>query len=220
MKIKAVLFDMDDTLFPEIDFVESGYRTVASIFGDRFRIPPDELFNRMRGVFRDGDRGSVFDEALGMFGPDVVEDAVRQYRAHSPDIRLTAEARDAFFLLKLPVAVVTDGWAEVQRNKAKALGLLDRMPVVLTDLLGGRSGWKPSPAGLVRACELLGVKPESCVYVGDNPHKDFVAARAAGMRSVRYKARFQLHLSCEPRTGEGADAEIRDLRTLHDQVLG
>ena len=34
--VKAVVFDLDDTLYPEISFVKSGFRVVAGYLGPRF----------------------------------------------------------------------------------------------------------------------------------------------------------------------------------------
>lgn len=42
---------------------------------------------------------------------------------------------------------------------------------------------KPSPTTLLLACEQVGVKAKSCVYVGD-AERDMQAAKAAGMQSV------------------------------------
>lgn len=42
---------------------------------------------------------------------------------------------------------------------------------------------KPSPATLLLACSLVGVKPENCIYVGD-AERDIQAGKAAGMKTV------------------------------------
>ena len=42
---------------------------------------------------------------------------------------------------------------------------------------------KPSPATILIACEQIGVKPESCLYVGD-AERDVQAGNAAGMQTV------------------------------------
>lgn len=42
---------------------------------------------------------------------------------------------------------------------------------------------KPSPATLLMACVQIGVKSESCVYVGD-AERDIIAGKAAGMKTV------------------------------------
>jgi len=52
-------------------------------------------------------------------------------------------------------------------------------------LIGGDSlaERKPHPLPLLHAAEVMGAKPEDCVYVGDDA-RDIAAARAAGMRSI------------------------------------
>jgi len=42
---------------------------------------------------------------------------------------------------------------------------------------------KPHPAPLLAACEIIGIGPTACHYVGDD-HRDIEAGRAAGMRTV------------------------------------
>lgn len=42
---------------------------------------------------------------------------------------------------------------------------------------------KPDPAGIVRACQQLGVEPMNAVYVGDHP-RDIEAAKRAGMPGI------------------------------------
>jgi FMN phosphatase YigB (HAD superfamily) len=39
--------------------------------------------------------------------------------------------------------------------------------------------------------------------IGDNPHKDFLGARAAGLASVRLRLRDGLHFNCEPQDPGG-----------------
>ena len=52
-------------------------------------------------------------------------------------------------------------------------------------LIGGDSlaERKPHPLPLLHAAEVMGARPEDCVYVGDDA-RDIAAARAAGMRSI------------------------------------
>jgi putative hydrolase of the HAD superfamily len=83
------------------------------------------------------------------------------------------------------LALLSDGWAEVQRRKLAALGLgrfFDK--VVLTDELS-REAWKPSPLGFEHILVELGVTGEAAMYVSDNPHKDFAGPHRLGMRTVR-----------------------------------
>jgi putative hydrolase of the HAD superfamily len=82
---------------------------------------------------------------------------------------------------------VTDGWLAVQRRKVEALGvepLLDAL--VISDELG-RDFWKPHPKPFLNCCARLGVEPSEAVFVGDNPERDMVGARRAGLASIRIR---------------------------------
>lgn len=214
-EVDGVILDLDDTLITEHSYVESGYRAVSRWLSPQVGIPEQNLLNRLWAIFDSKDRSRAYDALLGPMGrPDLVADAVGTYRGHEPEIVLTHEAT---LLLKAlhpccPVAVVTDGPAAMQDAKVQAVGLREAgIHVVLTDELGGRATWKPSPAGLLVAASILGVDPSRCVYVGDNPHKDFLAARRAGMYSIRYRTAGQLHEGCQASDGEGPDLEVTSM---------
>ncbi len=106
------------------------------------------------------------------------------YRSHPPAIRLLSDADHVLATLAgqgVRLALISDGPAEAQRRKVEALGLGDRMrPVVLAEYLGAAAR-KPSPAGFeqVEGAE-LGAPGGDCLYVADNPTKDFAAPRDRG----------------------------------------
>ena len=95
--MKAVIFDLDDTLFPESEYVLSGLRAVGARIEDVFA---DRGFYEMAArLFSQGHRGSIIDEALTALGlcvrPDLVESLVAHYRNHVPEIRLYEDATRA-----------------------------------------------------------------------------------------------------------------------------
>lgn len=78
------------------------------------------------------------------------------------------------------VALVSDYPA---RDKLAALGLSELFEVVVASgEPGGPPRLKPAPDGYLRAAELLAVRPERCLVLGDRDDADGAAARAAGMR--------------------------------------
>ena len=84
--MKAVIFDLDDTLFPESEYVLSGLRAVGARIEDEFA---DRGFYRTAArLFAQGHRGYIIDEALTALGlcvrPDLVESLVALYRDHNP----------------------------------------------------------------------------------------------------------------------------------------
>ncbi|MEE9196783.1 MAG: HAD hydrolase-like protein, partial [bacterium] len=141
--MRAVLFDLDDTLYPEISFVRSGFRTVAQHLADTESLAEEELFERLMSVLKRDGRGRVFDTVLREVGqnrPGLVAVLVRVYRTHRPNIRLFKDVEPGLQRLRamgLRMGIVTDGLASVQRNKIGALRLEPLVDtLVCTDEVG------------------------------------------------------------------------------------
>ena len=186
----VIVFDMDDTLYPEADFVRSGHRAVAERVWQELRV---DIEPELRRRFAAGQRGDLMSAALAALCVDAPQDYVGRvlvsvYREHVPAIRPYVETVPVLTELRARghrLALLSDGWAEVQRRKLAALGLAGLFDeIVITDELG-RDAWKPSPVGFERILGALGVAGESAMYVSDNPNKDFAGPHRMGMRTVR-----------------------------------
>lgn len=220
----GVVFDMDDTLFRETEFVFSGYAAVSKRVGPSLGVPSNKVFLELMEIFATPDRSKAFNVLLDRYGrEDLINDCVATYRNHRPDISLT---QDASFALSAclrygPVGLVTDGPESMQAAKVEALHLRERgVFVVLSDSLGGRAAWKPSPVGLLEVAHRMQIPTDQLVYVADNPLKDFLAATRAGMKSIRYRAEWQLHARAEAASASASPTiEIGSLKCL-PQVLG
>jgi putative hydrolase of the HAD superfamily len=193
---KAVLFDLDDTLFPEHQFVGGGFRAVAAFLATRTGRSAADLTDRLWALHRRDGRGRLFDtliaelEAPGASDePELVRTCLLLYRSHQPDIQPLSGAVELVERLRrdgIRTGIVSDGNAYVQSRKLDGLrglgGSFDA--IVLTDLLGPGYA-KPSPLPFRVACQLLDVEASATIYVGNDPRKDFRGARAAGMRTIR-----------------------------------
>lgn len=91
-------------------------------------------------------------------------------------------ALDALVARGLVLAVLTNGRAEQQRAKVRAIGVEEAVAFVLTSEEVGAA--KPAPETFLEACRRLGVAPERVVHVGDRHDLDVVAARAAGLQAL------------------------------------
>jgi len=209
----CVVFDIDDTLYLERDYVFSGFAAVAP--WARTWLGIEDFGERCREAHEAGVRGSVFNRVLkdgGMAAsPEAVAALVSIYRAHVPAIGLCADAREALAEAsrRWPVAVITDGPAVSQSRKADALELRRfATPIVLTELLGPECS-KPSSVAFLKVEECI--RAHHYVYVADNPVKDFVAPRNLGWRSVRIRRPAGLHFGVD---GGGADVEFEDCSRL------
>lgn len=188
-KVKGILFDLDDTLYSEKDYVRSGFRAVSDYLGGGYE---EALW-----AFFDAGEPAI-DKLLEKIGrEEEKEAALHVYRMHKPSIRLYEEAGMLLTKLKsagIKVGVLTDGRPEGQKNKLEALGLSELLDdVLITDELGGPQFRKPCDIAF-RIIENRWMLPASeIVYVGDNPEKDFIAPRQLGMKSVWFRNKDRLY---------------------------
>lgn len=193
-----IAFDLDDTLFPEMEYVRSAYRAIARRYG-RELLPammsactPAEAFDST---------GLPIDELLGI------------YREHIPDIRLPW---DSLYLLASlrnaghTFAVVTDGRSVTQRHKFEALGLgrfvdADRALMISEEVGESKTGGKA-----FRLLEERYGSETPKIYVGDNPAKDFRTPGMMGWTTVCLLDKGEnIHLQ----DFEGADAyDLPDIK--------
>lgn len=177
-QIKGVIFDLDDTLYSEKEYVKSGYKAVSDYLGGGYE-------NQLWSYFETGK--PAIDELLKeLKRENEKQKCLKIYRGHKPDIHLYPGVRELLDELKsrgIKVGIITDGRPEGQRNKLEALGLEE--DVIITDELGGVQFRKPCDI----AFRILQVKwrlhPSEIVYVGDNIEKDFQAPQQLGMKGMR-----------------------------------
>ena len=203
-QIHAVVFDLDDTLYAERDYVRSGYRAVGGHLREmlgRDRLARDGVTGEdwLWQRFCAGRADGAFDAlneafALGLSTADI-HALVAVYRSHRPDIRPADGAAAALRRLggRCRLGLLSDGFLPAQRLKLDALGLGGFFDaVVFTEELG-RECWKPSRAGFEAVARALGAAHDTCAYIGDNPGKDFVAPNALGWLTVQVVRPGQVH---------------------------
>jgi putative hydrolase of the HAD superfamily len=208
-----IIFDLDDTLYDERVYVESGLQAVAAFGADQFGWEPAISFRFMMNVLDQEGRGAIFDRWLATHrrhGKGLVRECVRVYRHHAPSLWLYQEARELLSTLSLyPLYLVTDGHKVVQQHKIKALGIeFFFRHIFITHRYGIRHA-KPS----IYCFEKI-QKRESCdwhhmIYIGDNPAKDFVSLNPLGIHTVRVLT--GIHRSVKAESGYEARYTIGNL---------
>jgi putative hydrolase of the HAD superfamily len=204
----TVAFDLDDTLYPERDYVLSGFRAVAVWAASRFSEPVERCFCAFKELSASGPRGYIFNRWLDSRGAptELVPEMVRVYREHEPVIKPFPGISDLLDSLaqKCALGLISDGFLDVQRIKLRALGIEQYFSsVIFTDQLGVDS-WKPSVHPFETMLKELESHPGEAVYVGDNPEKDFFGARRLGITTVQCCYSGGYYVELDPPTPEHA----------------
>lgn len=176
--IEAVIFDLDDTLYSEKEYVRSGYHQIA----EHFHRP--ELEDELWQAFLE--KKPAIDAVI----PEHKDEALRIYREQKPDVHLYSGVRDMLTRLHkhYKLGLITDGRTEGQKAKIDTLGIRDYFDeIIITDELGGIEYRKPCDKAFHIMLEKLGVEPARAVYIGDNVDKDFIAPEKLGMKSIWFR---------------------------------
>ncbi len=184
--IEALVFDLDDTLYLESDFVASGYRAVARHVARKYACRYVDVFYAMMTTFAGVGRNLVFPMVIERFlNPSVsLSELVDVYRRHRPKIGLFPGYSELLANLgrKYRLGVITDGLPAVQRRKVRALGVDEIVDDVIYTWEYGPEREKPHPFSFSLMMDKLCVSPSHAVFVGDNPFKDWAGAHGAGMK--------------------------------------
>ncbi len=172
-----IVFDLDDTLYNELDYLKSAYRSIALLL-ERDNWKP--LYSRMLALYRS--KVNVFEFLAANYHIEVRK-LIEIYRNHSPNIELFEGVVELFEEIKYrggKIGIITDGRSATQKAKIESLGIskyLDK--IVVSEELGSE---KPDVANFKAIeRELFG---DSYYYIADNLKKDFIAPNLLGWTSV------------------------------------
>ncbi len=216
--VKAIIFDLDNTLVDFMRMKEASVRLAAEAMVDAgLQMSVDKVYD---GIFRTYDKygiefQNVFDkfleETLGYIDYRALAAGIVAYRkAKEANLVLYPHVRYTLMeLLKkgLTLAVVSDAPRLQAWTRLAQVGLLHFFKIVVTfDDTGER---KPSPAPFRFALEKLETEPSNTIMVGDWPERDITGAAKLGMITVfaRYGDTFGT-------VNSGANYDINDIIEL------
>lgn len=192
--MKVVCFDLDDTLYKEVDYLKSAYKEIANYAVKHCSECVDsstilaKAYNVMFTAYMKGENAfKCLNEFLCINLP--ISEYLQIYHEHKPDIKLsedTISTLDALKSLGCVIGLITDGRSLQQRNKIEALGLyrwICNENIVISEEFGSE---KPNFANYEYFMKLY-PNCHDFWYVGDNLQKDFVAANALKWTTVCLK---------------------------------
>lgn len=189
--IQAVLFDLDDTLYDEMQFVKGGFKSASLYISKNNNIKQKIVYQLLLDVLEEHGRGKTFDivlKKLDLYNEKLIPKLIEVYRTHKPNLFLYPEVSNVLSTLRkqgYKPGIITDGNVEVQRKKIDALKIKDFFDCMIFSDEYGIEKQKPNPLPYQKAMEKLEASANETVYIGDNPYKDFITARKLGIFTIR-----------------------------------
>lgn len=188
-QVKGIVFDLDDTLYPQISYKRSGFKVVAKWLESRLNLNPSAILSELEDI-------------LALYGPSYpymfdclaerftlvdtfVSEMVRIFIEHEPRICCYDGVIPMLSRLRrnYRLGILTDGRLAVQERKLSALGLSKNVDKILySDTLGLEKPASELFEWFEDAFELCG---HNLMYMGDNPQKDFYGANMRSWTTVQ-----------------------------------
>jgi putative hydrolase of the HAD superfamily len=201
-RLRAVVFDLDDTLFDHTSSATNGVHAwlqslgvvaTENLVAQWFAIEQVHFDSWLAGkVSHQQQRRNRLIDFLPLLGLPVPADEPGLDAAYSVFLRCYEQQWTAFDDARaaleiaagndLRIGVLTNGSTAQQNAKLAAIGLADLVEVVCTSESLGVG--KPGAAAYRSTCAALGVEPAETLMIGDNLELDVVAARRAGLSAV------------------------------------
>lgn len=222
--IEAIVFDLDDTLISEKQYIESGFKAVAKELNRIYSLNSEEIFNKMLELFNESSI-NVFNRILDLlnikYSENIILDLIRCYREHTPEIEFFEDVIPVINKLKksgYKLGIITDGYKETQLRKIGVLKCYDLFDeIIVTDELG-REYWKPHEKAYKLMAERMNVNLKNMIYIGDNVNKDFVTANKLGIKTVHINRENGIYDDMEVPKDFRANNNIRSLLELIELI--
>ena len=196
MTLRAIFFDLDDTLFPTSEFAtRARRRAVDAMVHAGLQVDADEAYAELAEVVREfsSNYGRHFNQLVlrlggrirsGVHPAIVIASGVQAYHATKEHLHAFPDALQALDELRytdLVRGVISNGLTVKQAEKIVRLGLSNAFSpdsIFISEEIGVA---KPHPRIFTVACESVGVAPGDAMYIGDNPTTDVGPAQEAGL---------------------------------------
>ncbi len=201
--IKAVIFDLDNTLYDydkchEIamekveEYACKRYLLSHAKFTDAFKAARDEVKERLESTASAHNRMLYMQLFLEKIDRKPLDGALELYNTYWDEfldnIRLFGYVRPLMEWLKnkgIRIAILTDLTANIQHRKLYKLDLKDYIDVLVTSEEAGQE--KPSKTIFEIALNKLCLSPSEVIMVGDSTSKDIVGSEKVGINALLFK---------------------------------
>ena len=231
--IKAIIFDLDDTLYDYKALERAAFDCVGELVRERLGVSEEQYgdaFMRARLATKEKlgetatshSRMLYFQKTLEYLDIRPLYLALEMYETYwgffLDNMNLYPGARELLEALHekyIRVGVCTDLLAHIQHRKLRRLGMMDDVDCLVTSEEAGVE--KPAP-GIFKLClEKLRLPAEEVCFVGDNLERDVKGAMAAGMQAVWFHPEDET--SQEEKAEDGIDT-VSNYQELYELLAG
>lgn len=211
--IRCLMFDLDNTLYDSSQYIRGAFKLVSEYVSRRHDIRQSEVYAALVKVWKDKTSiyPATFEDTLELLDLNAdIKKLVNLFNGYSGRLVPYPDTIRTLNVLKqrnVKLALVTDGNVPRQKRKLKLLKIQHFFDaIVFTDEMAA----KPSPFPFLKALSQVGEKPNSSIYVADNPVLDFRGPKIIGMGTARIlRGEF-----CRFPKYEDIDFEIKSLGEL------
>lgn len=200
-QIKGIVFDLDDTLYPQESFKRSGFAVVADWVSDHYGCSRSMVMSELEMIMqiKGPSYSYMFDDLSQRLAIDErsVPKMVNVFITHEPKISCYPGVITMLNRLRkhFKLGILTDGSLEVQQRKIRALGLDTEVDEILcSDMMGLE---KPAIELLQWFESKFNLTGTEMMYVGDNPKKDFYGANLRNWTTVCVMTGQYQDIDCE-----------------------
>jgi FMN phosphatase YigB (HAD superfamily) len=220
---RAVVFDLDDTLYPYRRFLASGFAVIAETLSATFGCDRLATLRTLLRASRGRARGHEIQVCLAalQLPPGLAPELVARLISHTPWLRLPRSSENVLIALRRAgwrIGIITNGPAAAQSRKVAALGLANYVDAVVYASEHGTGAGKPESHAFVAMSTRLDVAPDRCVMVGDNEDCDIAGALGAGFHAIRCTA-WARHPVAEVTRANGTIAHLADVPRIAASLL-
>ncbi|MBW4579019.1 MAG: HAD family hydrolase [Tildeniella nuda ZEHNDER 1965/U140] len=212
--MKAVLFDLDDTL---LDRNASIKQFITAQYGRLLHhlnhIPQSDYVARFIELDCHGHvwKDRVYQDLVTEFAIEniawqaLLEDYETQFQFYCMPFQFLTETLSQLKQQGYLLGIVTNGRGQIQNRSIDGLGIRDYVDAILISEI--EQVRKPEPEIFRRAAQRLDVAVQDSVFIGDNPEADILGAKRVGMKTIWKRDSYWLETT-------DADAIIDELNEI------
>jgi putative hydrolase of the HAD superfamily len=191
-KNRAIIFDLDDTLYPQIEYTRQCLFYSSSLIAELSNHSQSEIENILNHILENKgiEYRYIYNDLFKQINFDgfpYLKDIISRFWQCQPTLQLYEETYNILDMLKetFILSLLTDGYVKIQEYKIENLQIKHFFDhVLITDSLGIENR-KPSVKPYREMLNKINLPAHNCIYVGNDPNKDFIGAKQLGIRTVR-----------------------------------